>query len=117
MSEDPMDAITLAAGTVIPGDTQTTTSSGEWRKPPTRIEKLGELYDTAIENVKKRIAPPLGPILVPEELQLIEAQHAIDIQVIQTYLQETNPNKNAKSYFWHESDLRTGEVTSSEDRK
>ena len=59
------------------------------KKPPTRIEKLGELYDAAIENVKKRLAPPDAPIIVPEELQLIQAEHAMDMQVISTYLQET----------------------------
>ena len=55
-------------------------------KPPTRIEKLGELYDLAIENVKKRLNHDQYEVINAPEA---DTAHQWDMQVIQTYLQET----------------------------
>lgn len=73
------------------------------KKPPTRIEKLGELYDAAIERIAERTADVNNDLKQLEQkehdfgsnneaefwLRRIESAHQIDMQVIQTYLQET----------------------------
>jgi len=56
---------------------------------PTRIEKLGELYDMAIENVKTRLDLPEVAVDRPRISDFDDVRHNWDMQVIQTYLEQT----------------------------
>ena len=60
---------------------------------PTRIEKLGELYDKAIERITRRTNGKYDYT----DLPVIKLEHDMDMQVIQTYLQETKrPEREPK---------------------
>ena len=62
-------------------------------KPPTRIEKLGELYDEAVERVaaRQRIAHIEDQVVLNSE----DRAHSWDMQVIQTYLEQTKRPERA----------------------
>ena len=64
------------------------------RKPPTRIEKLGTLYDAAIERIRDRDAMGYSKNDV-KTATANQRRHECDMQVIQTYLEQTARPKEA----------------------
>ena len=74
-------------------------------KPPTRIEKLGELYDEAVERVaaRQRIAHIEDQVVLNSE----DRAHSWDMQVIQTYLEQTKrPEREPETPEWPEWDVQ-----------
>ena len=68
--------------------------------PKTRIEKLGELYDKAIENVSARLGQPVphDQTKAVEVVSVRQMTHSIDMQVIETYLHETRQHNLPRKF-------------------
>ena len=67
-------------------------------KPPTRIEKLGELYDKACENAMFRLNHTTDDVARDNAIDMLTADqmaHDMDMQVIQTYLEQTKRPERA----------------------